>query len=318
MKLEELFGDRIKRDEPLKNHTTYRLGGPADFYFTAKTAKEASSALAAAKEDGLPVFVMGGGSNLLASDSGFRGLVISYAARAVKIEGARVVAESGAVLYSLVRESIASGLTGLEWAAGIPGTVGGAVRGNAGAYGGEIKDSLETVQAIDLADGQVRTFGRDDCAFAYRESIFKRSPWLITLAVFSLAACVDKEASLVKTQEIIAKRRAKQPLEFGNAGSVFKSFVFGEASGIPAGLRSGMPPEFIGYGRIPAAWIIEKAGLKGKVVGGARISEKHGNYFVNTGMASAEEVRELIAYAKMRVKEGFGISLEEEIQYLGF
>lgn len=317
MELLEKFGDRIKRGEMLKNHTTYRIGGPSDFYLEAKTPEDISTAVAAAQADGLPVFVLGGGSNILVSDAGFRGLVIVYAARAVKVEGTRVIADAGAILFSLVKTSIDAGLTGLEWGAGIPGTVGGAIRGNAGAYGGEIKDNLDTVQAIDLTTGELRTFDRTECAFEYRESYFKGRPWLVTRAVFTLSAG-DKAASLAKIKETIDKRRHKQPLEFGNAGSVFKSYVFGEAAKIPESIRAAVPPEYIGYGRIPAAWIIERVGLKGKKIGGAMISEKHANYFVNTGAATAAEVRELIGYAKIKVKKEMGIELTEEIQYVGF
>jgi len=317
MQILELFGDRIKQQEPLKNHTTYRIGGPADFYFPAATPDEASQAIIAARADGLPVFILGGGSNILVSDGGFRGLVISYSARKVLIEGNRAIADAGAVLFALVKSSVDAALVGLEWAAGIPGTVGGAVRGNAGAYGGEIKDHLDTVEAIDLGTGERHTFDRNECGFGYRESFFKGKPWLITRVAFTLAPG-DKETLLAKVKSTIALRCGKQPLEFGSAGSVFKSHVFGEVSKIPKAIRAAVPPKFVEYGRIPAAWFIEHLGLKGKKIGEAQISEKHANYFVNTGHASAADVRELIGYAKMKVKEELGVTLEEEIQYVGF
>jgi UDP-N-acetylmuramate dehydrogenase len=315
MKLLDLFGNRIKRDEPLNRHTTYRLGGPADFYFEAKSPEEAVSAIKAAKEDGVPVFLLGGGSNILVADGGFRGLVLAYGSRGIEISGSRVIVDAGAILFGLVKTSIDAGLTGLEWAAGIPGTVGGAVRGNAGAYGGEIKDNLETVQAVDLANGELATFNRPSCAFGYRESVFKHASWLVVRAVFTLTPG-DKESSLAKIKEIIELRRSKQPLEFGSAGSVFKSFELG--SGIPESIKADLPPKFVEYGRVPAAWLIEKAGLKGKRTGGAMISQKHANYFVNADSATAAEVRALIAYAKMKVQDELGIQLQEEIGYVGF
>ncbi len=317
MKIIEIFGDRIKKNEPLSRHTTYRLGGPADFYFAAKTPEEAAEALAVAKEDGLEVFIMGGGSNILVSDAGFRGLVVSYAARTVTVEGDRVAADAGAIFFSMVKASIEAGLTGLEWASGIPGTVGGAIRGNAGAYGGEIKDSLETVQALRIDTGELRSFKRADCAFGYRDSLFKREPWFIVRAIFALSPG-DKQSGLSKMKEIIGLRQSKQPLEFGNAGSVFKSYVFGDVSAIPSAIANAVPPQFIDYGRIPAAWIFDRLGIKGKTLGGAQISQKHGNYFVNTGRATASEVRELIGYAKMKAYHDLGIKLEEEIEYVGF
>lgn len=317
MKLLEIFGDRVKKDEPMNRHTTYRLGGSADFYFAANGPEEAAAALTAARADRLPVFVLGGGSNVLFSDGGFRGLVLSYAGRKVSVEGNRVVAEGGAVFYSLVRSAIDAGLAGLEWGAGIPGTVGGAVRGNAGAYGGEIKDNIEAVQAIDLGTGEMRTFAASECAFGYRESLFKAKPWLITRAVFTLSpGNIDELRE--KAAKTIAARRNKQPLEFGSAGSVFKSWVFGEAKDIPEKLRMVLPPEFVSYGRVPAAWLIERLGLKGKKIGNAMISEKHGNFFVNAGGATADEVCQLISYAKMKARDEWGIQLQEEIEYVGF
>jgi len=315
MKLLEAFGERIKKDEPLKNHTTYRLGGPADFYFAAESADEVVAALAAAKTDGLDVFILGGGSNVLVADAGFRGLVISCGRRKIDVQGLRLVADAGAVLFSAVKASVEAGLKGLEWASGIPGTVGGAVRGNAGAYGGEVEDSLESVEAISLATGERRSFAKADCSFGYRDSRFKREKWFILSASFALAPG-EKEASLAKIEETIGLRRSKLPLEFGSAGSVFKNFDV--SGGIPPGIRREVPQSFIDYGRIPATWLIERADLKGKKIGAAMISAKHANFFVNTGSANAADVRALIAFAKMKVKEAFGIDLVEEIEYVGF
>jgi UDP-N-acetylmuramate dehydrogenase len=317
MKLIDVYGERVKRDEPLKNHTTYRLGGPADFYFTAKSFDELANAIVCARAEKIPVFIIGGGSNVLVSDAGFRGLVVSYAAREIKITDNLVLADAGAILFSLVKSSVEAGLTGLEWAAGIPGTIGGAIRGNAGAYGGEIKDVLTAAWAINLSDGQIKKFSNAECAFGYRESYFKGRPHHIVRAEFALAPG-DRAEALKKIKETIELRRNKQPLEFGNAGSVFKSYVYKDARDLPEKLTAGMPPEYLRYGRIPAAWIIQSLGLKGKQIGGAQISEKHANYFVNTGNATAAEVRELIAYAKMTVEKELGIILFEEIEYVGF
>jgi len=315
MKLLEIFGERIKKNEPLNRHTTYRLGGPADFYFEAKSPEEAAAALGAAKEGGLPAFALGGGSNVLVSDAGFRGLVIAYAARKTEIRGSRLAADAGAILFAAVRSSADAGLAGLEWAAGIPGTVGGAIRGNAGAYGGEIKDVLESVDALNFETGERRNFAGDECGFGYRESRFKRERWFLLGATFALSPG-DKAELLAKIKETVVLRVSKQPLEFGSAGSVFKSLVI--ADGVPASIKGDVPQKYVDFGRIPAAWLIERAGLKGRRIGEAMISEKHANYFVNTGKASAAEVRELIAYAKMEIRKAFGIELVEEIEYVGF
>jgi len=317
MKLLELFGERIKKNEPLKNHTTYRIGGPADFYLEIKNAAEAAKAIKLAREDGLLVFVLGGGSNILVSDAGFRGLVIVYGGREVKVEGSRLIADAGAITFLAVKMSTEAGLGGLEWAAGIPGTIGGAIRGNAAAYGGETKNAIETVEAVNLITGEPQTFDRSSCRFGYRDSIFKHEPWLITRAAFALVPG-DRDALTAKASELVSIRRGKLPLEFGSAGSVFKNFIFNDPSELSEKLQKVLPPEYKESRRIPAGFFTDILGLKGKRLGGAMISEKHGNFFVNTGAATAAEVRELIDYAKMKVKEEFGVALEEEIQYVGF
>jgi UDP-N-acetylmuramate dehydrogenase len=317
MKLLEHFGDRVKKNEPLKNHTTYRIGGPADFYLEVKDAVDAAQAIKAAHEDGLAIFVLGGGSNILVSDAGFRGLVMSFAGRKVSIEGNRLIADAGAVTYLAVKMSTEAGLAGFEWAAGIPGTIGGAIRGNAAAYGGETKNLIETIEAINLVNGETQTFDRTACRFGYRESIFKHEPLFITRAAFALISG-DRSALVAKAAELISIRRGKLPLEFGNAGSVFKNYFFNDLSNLSQKLQNVLPHEYKESLRIPAGFFTDLLGLKGKRLGGAMISEKHGNFFVNTGAATAAEVRELIEYAKMKVKEEFGVILEEEIQYVGF
>ena len=317
MKLQEIFGIRIKKDELLKNHTTYRIGGPADLYLEVKSVDEAVEAIRAATRDNLPVFVLGGGSNILVADAGFRGMVLVYGARAIKIEGSRLIADAGAVTFLAVKMSTEAGLSGLEWAAGIPGTVGGAIRGNAGAYGAEIKNAIETVEAVNVKTGQMQTFDRAACRFGYRDSVFKREQWLITRAAFALTPG-NREELAAKTNELVNNRRAKLPLEFGSAGSVFKNFVFNDPPELSEKLQKVLPPEYKESRRIPAGFFTDILGLKGKRLGGAMISERHGNFFVNTGSATAAEVRELIDYAKMKVKEEFGVILQEEIQYVGF
>jgi len=317
MKILEAFGNRIKKDEPLKNHTTYRIGGPADLYLEVKSAAEAAKAVKCAKEDGLNIFVLGGGSNILVSDAGFRGLVLVYGGREIKIEGSRLIADAGAITFLAVKMSTEAGLAGFEWASGIPGTIGGAIRGNAAAYGGETKNSIETVEAVNLKTGEMQTFDRSSCRFGYRDSIFKHEPWFITRAAFALASG-DRDALAAKAAELVSIRRGKLPLEYGSAGSVFKNFIFNDLSELSEKLQNALPPEYVESRRIPAGFFTNVLGLKGKNIGDAVISTQHGNFFVNAGTAKASEVRELIDYAKMKVKEEFGVTLEEEIQYVGF
>jgi len=317
MKLLELFGERIKKNEPLKNHTTYRIGGPADFYLEVKNAEEAAQAIKLAHDDGLPVFVLGGGSNILVADAGVRGLVIVYGGREVKVEGNRLIADAGAITFLAVKMSTEAGLAGFEWAAGIPGTIGGAIRGNAAAYGGETKNSIETIEAVNLKTGEPQTFDQSSCRFGYRDSIFKHEPWLITRAAFVLSPG-DRDALMAKSSELVSIRRGKLPLDFGSAGSVFKNSFFSNFSELSEKLKKILPEKYLESRCIPAGFFTEILGLKGKCLGGAMISEQHGNFFVNSGSATAAEVRGLIDYAKMKVKEEFAVTLEEEIQYVGF
>ncbi len=307
----------MKTKELLSNHTTYRIGGFADFYFEAKTADEIKAALAAANEDGLPVFILGGGSNILVSDDGIRGLTIVPALRKIEINTEKIYAEAGAISALLARLTAEAGLAGLEWSAGLPGTVGGALRGNAGGYGAAMGDAVLNVQVIDLRDNRLVSLNKNECCFAYRGSIFKKEPYLILGATFSLRPG-DRTALIARMDEIVAKRNVANPAGVGSAGCVFKNFEFSSTDELSDRVKEKMPPEYFAWKKIPAAWLVESLGLKGKKIGGAQISEQHANFFVNAGGATAAEVRELIAYAKMKVSDEYGISLHEEIQYVGF
>ena len=317
MKLQEIFGDRVKINELMKLHTTYRIGGPADFYLEVRTADEVKNALVAAKEDNLAIFVLGGGSNILVSDDGIRGLVLVPALRGIEIKSERIYAEAGALSALFARLASEAGFAGLEWAAGLPGTVGGAIRGNAGGYGSAMGDAILDVHAIDLRDNSVVNFSKKECSFVYRGSIFKNEPYLILGASFSLRPG-DKTALVKKINEIVATRNVKNPSGVGSAGCVFRNFEFSSEEQLSGKLRSKLPPEYLEWKKIPAAWLIESLDLKGKMIGKAQISEEHANFFVNTGGATASEVLELISYAKMKVRDELGIQLQEEIQYVGF
>jgi UDP-N-acetylmuramate dehydrogenase len=317
MKLLEIFGDRVKTNELMSKHTTYRIGGSADFYLEVDNADEVKTALLVAKDDGLPVFILGGGSNILVSDDGIRGLVIAPALRKMEINDKRVYAEAGVVSALFARLVSEAGFAGLEWAAGLPGTIGGAIRGNAGGYGSAMGNAVLSVDAVDLRDGCEVNLPKDQCGFAYRESIFKKEPYFILGASFSLKAG-DKNALMGRMNEIIAARGDKIPLGVGSAGSVFKNHYFDSPEELSERVRVALPPEYLASKKIPAVWLIQTLGLKGKMIGKAQVSPKHANFFVNTGGATASEVHELIAYAKMKVLDEYGIQLQEEIQYVGF
>ncbi|MFA5853699.1 MAG: UDP-N-acetylmuramate dehydrogenase [Patescibacteria group bacterium] len=314
------FGDRLKKDEPLAKHVHIRIGGPADFYLEAKSSEEIAQAVEAAVSDNLPFAIFGGGSNTLPSDEGFRGLVIQAANRAWRIEGTRVIAEAGVPSGFLARKTAEAGLTGLEWAVSLPGTIGGAVRGNAGCFGGEIKDILVSVDVLRVADGRVErnVCKNEECSFAYRESRFKRSHDAVLSAEFMLASAT-KESCLAKLEDVLSKRKADQPNEAPSAGCMFKNFDFKDEAEL-AKLKEHVevPDMFVRAKRLPAGWLIEQADLKGKTIGGAQVSTKHGNFLLNLGNATASDVLQLISLIKMRIRDDYGLQLEEEVQLLGF
>lgn len=330
------FGDRLKKDEPLSKHVNIRIGGPASYYLEARSSDELVAAVEAALADGLPFVVIGGGSNTLPSDEGFKGLVIQAANRAWRIDppspdgygGARVHAEAGVPSAFLARKTAEAGLTGLEWAASLPGTIGGAVRGNAGCFGGEIRDCVVSVDALRInrgpsPQGTIPTVERvvytaEDCRFGYRDSAFKRSPDVILDVELELRQA-PKEECLKRLEDVLSKRRLEQPTGNASAGCMFKNFEYREESDIEKlKSRLDVPSEFLKRKRIPAGWLIEQADLKGTRIGGAMISEKHGNFLVNLGGAAASDVVQLISLVKMKVRDSFGIQLEEEVQLLGF
>lgn len=259
-------GVKFRKNVLLKNHTTFKIGGPAKYFFVAETKDDLIKAILEAKKLNLPFFILAGGSNLLVSDDGYKGLVI----------------KTGKPLSSYVSK-------GLEWAAGIPGTVEGAVYGNAGAFGKSMKDAVESVEVFDAEIKKIKVFKNRDCKFAYRDSIFKRNKNLIILSV----KIKSKKSNPKKIKKYFKYKKEKQPLDYASAGSVFKN---------PEGFSAGE--------------LVEKCGLKGKRIGNVKISEKHANFIVNLGQGRAKDVKKLIKLIKKKVKEKFGIKLEEEIELL--
>jgi len=288
----------IKQNEPLSEYCTYRIGGPARVLFLAANEREIVAGIEIAKEKNFKMMILGGGSNILFSDRGFDGLVLKLANNFIKIaeekeNRAVVLAGAGAPLAALVKFALDNSLAGMEWAAGIPGTAGGAIRGNAGAFGREIGAAVLRVRALEISGKSIvpAIVGKEDCAFGYRESVFKRNKNLvITAAKFVLEKGNANEIA-DKIKECAEKKRISQPLDFPSAGSVFKN-----------------PEGFF------AAKIIEDCGLKGRSAGGAQISEKHANFIVNRGNARADDVLALIAQIKAAAKEKFAVDLKEEIE----
>lgn len=282
-----------KENVLLSQYTTFRIGGPARYFFVAKNTEDLIEAVKFARGKKLPFFILGSGSNLLVSDQGFNGLVIKAENQGLKLDKNIVTAEAGVPLAKLVKLSIDSGLTGLEWAIGIPGVIAGAVRGNTGAFGQSISESVEKVEVLNGELEKV-VFNRSDCCFDYRESVFKKSRDVILCVELELERG-DKEKSQETIKEHLIQRLDKNPRGYPSAGCIFKN---------PKPLATGQ--------------LIDQCGLKGKKIGQAMISSKHANFIVNLGEAKAEDVIGLIKIIKESVKQKFGIDLQEEIQYLGF
>jgi UDP-N-acetylmuramate dehydrogenase len=291
----------IKRNEPLSGHTSFGIGGPADLLAYPADRDDLVVLLGELAKRGLPYFLLGGGTNLLVKDGGFRGVVISLQRmKAIRIEReyrsiggvfAVVSAEAGASLAKLLSFAVEEGLTGLEFAAGIPGTVGGAVCMNAGTAAGETGDVIESVFLLS-PEGALITRDRDQMGFGYRTASIPDGH--LILAVRLILRRDDKDKIKAKVRELIDARNQRQPLGLRNAGSVFKN------------------PQEESAGRL-----IEAAGLKGKTVGGAQVSEKHANFIVNLGNASASDVIKLMELVKQAVLDARGVRLEPEIKIIG-
>lgn len=295
----------------LANFTTFKIGGAAKYFIKAKNQKEIIDAVKWAKKRNLPFFVLGNGSNVLFSDDGFEGLVINVRCSKFEIRGKKIVAEAGCPLQKLVQETVKKSLAGLEWAAGIPGTLGGAIYGNAGAFSKEIKDVVEKVKILELKNYELRIkeLKNKDCKFGYRESVFKKKKKLIILEATLKLKKGDKKELKEKVKEILKIRKEKQPLEYPSAGSVFKNVPLKE---IPKKIQKKFKDK-IKNGFLPAAVLIETAGLKGKKIGGAKISEKHANFIINIKNAKVKDILALINLIKRTVYQKFKIKLKEEI-----
>ena len=306
---------KIKGEVPLKDHTIFKIGGPARYFFVAQNEKDLKNAILWAKKKKIPFFILGGGSNVLFSDEGFRGLVIKIQNSNLKIQNEnskfKIICGAGLSLSKLVFKSLEIGATGLENLAGIPGTLGGAIWGNAGAFGREIGDVVEEVKVLDVRGLklEIKKLKKDDCKFGYRDSIFKkRKNWVILEATLKLKKGEKKEIE-ERIKEILKLRKEKQPLELPCAGSIFKNIPIEK---VPKKIQEKFK-ERIKNGFLPAGALIEAANLKGYQVGGAKISEKHANFIVNLGNAKASDVLKLIELTKKKVRKKFKIQLKEEI-----
>ncbi|MDO4295513.1 MAG: UDP-N-acetylmuramate dehydrogenase [bacterium] len=286
--------EQLHCEEPLSRHTTFRIGGPAEYFVLPRNEEELCAVLKLCEERKLAWYLIGNGSNLLVSDAGVRGVVISLEKgwRELRIQGNAMRVGAGLLLSKVANAAAAASLGGLEFAAGIPGTVGGAVRMNAGAYGGEIKDVLREAKVL-TKEGRTKVLTKEELQFSYRQSCVSQKGYLVLEVVFELHPAAESEIRQ-RMQELSVSRREKQPLEYPSAGSTFKR---------PEGYFAGK--------------LIEEAGLRGFAVGDAQVSEKHCGFVINRGNATAEQVMSLCEHIQKKVQEQFGVKLEMEVQKMG-
>jgi UDP-N-acetylmuramate dehydrogenase len=297
----------------LSERTRFGIGGPADLYVEAASEPAFSAALRIARSSGAAYSVIGAGTNLIVSDAGFDGIVLRFTADNISNDGAIVRAEAGAELQTLVDYSIEHGLRGMETMTGIPGSVGAAVYGNAGAYGHSIDERVERVRFLD--GDAVRSFTAPECQFRYRESIFKDHKHWVILSV-ELRMTPAPAPELRQTADDILKvRLAKYPADMKCAGSIFKNLILAE---LPESVRLQIPERVIREGKAPSAYFLEQVGAKGMHRGGVRVADYHANLIYNSGGGSARDLCALISELKVRVRSRFGLELEEEVQYVGF
>lgn len=294
-KLKQLLEEEdVVLGEEMKYHTTFRVGGPAHFFVTPKTEEQLQSVLKLCKETDTPWFILGRGSNLLVSDRGFDGVVIHMQKHwnHYHTEENRIFAQAGAMMSAVSQEALRNGLTGFEFASGIPGTIGGGLRMNAGAYGGEMKQVVLSAKVMD-SNGTVLELSKDELELGYRTSTIGRNGYIALSCVIELQPG-DPDCIRSTMEEMNAKRRQKQPLEYGSAGSTFKR---------PEGYFAGK--------------LIQDAGLKGFSIGDAQVSEKHAGFVINRGNAKAADIMKLCREVSRRVHEQFGVNLEMEVRRLG-
>lgn len=292
--IQKIDENRLRIDEPMATHTTFRVGGKADYFAMPHSVEEVQNLIALCRQEKMPYYIMGNGSNLLVSDKGYRGLIIQIykEMNAIVVQGDKIVAQAGALLSKVGNVALDAELTGFEFAAGIPGTVGGAVVMNAGAYGGEMKDILLSATIV-TQEGEIKILSIDELDLGYRTSVIGRENYVVLEARYQLQKG-NKEIIRAKMDELKTQRTTKQPLEYPSAGSTFKR---------PEGYFAGK--------------LIQDAGLRGFQVGGAQVSEKHCGFVINTGDATAADIANLIKQVSEQVMQTFGVKLETEVKFLG-
>lgn len=307
----------VKEQVVLAPYTTFKIGGPARYFTEVSDATGVTEAFEWAEKNEVPTFVLAGGSNVLFSDQGYHGLVIHIIGEHTRLSEQTLAASAASTLSAVIFKSLEEGLGGMEYMYGIPGSLGGAVRGNAGAFGTEMADVVTKVKAVNQATGFVREFLNAECEFGYRQSFFKKHLEWVILEVTCTLKPGGNPAELIRiAKETMAKREAKHPQDAKCAGSFFMNpVVTNEKLLTEFEEENGSPSK---NGKLPAGWLITHVGLRGKKIGGAQMSKRHPNYLVNTGNATADDVVMLASAVKTRVRNELGIQLREEIQFVGF
>lgn len=306
----------IQENFSLAPITSFRIGGNASYFVDVRSVAELKEALLFAKEKNIDFYVLAGGTNILISDKGFDGIIIRMKMNEIKSNKTMITADAGVPLIKVVNIAANECLTGIESLAGVPGTFGGAVRGNAGAFGTEVGSRISYVTALDANTLEFKKFPKEICDFSYRSSHFKKHKNLIIVSATLELDLSEKESCQQKVKDVVMGRTHKGLQGVKSAGSFFMN---------PKVENSALLEEFKNdkgvaarNNVLPAGWVIERAGLRGKKIGGAAISEEHANYIVNTGDAKAEDVIMLVSYIKQQVRDQLGIQLQEEVNYLGF
>lgn len=304
--------EKFQKNTPLAQHTNFEIGGYADYFWVIKARQDLLKAIAFSQKKNLPYYILGAGTNVLVSDQGFRGLILKMENQKIKVQGERIRCEAGALLKEVIRVALDHDLEGLENLWGIPGTIGGAIYGNAGAFGTFIGQRISKVRVLDPKRGKICLLSPRECQFAYRQSIFQKNKLIILEATLKLKP-VQNLSRLKKRIAEIKKIRKRHPYQ-RCAGSVFKNIQVEDAKKI----SPKIPPVCFQNQEIKVACLIEQLGLKGKRVGEAEVSLEHANFIVNRGAARAQEVLALITLIRQAVKKEFKLNLETEIQFVGF
>ncbi|MFH1412620.1 MAG: UDP-N-acetylmuramate dehydrogenase [bacterium] len=307
---------KIEKNVSLAEMTTFNIGGPAKYFVKVVNEQELKHAILWAKTKNEKTYFLGGGSNVLINDDGVDGLVIKLNNKELSVKGEVIAAGAGVVFGQILEFSKERNLAGLEWAIGIPGTIGGAVRGNAGAYGGCIADLVKKVRVFNMSEMKFKNFDNEECKFSYRHSIFKDNANLIIWQI-ELELSHSAESKIKQLMDKYLQQRLKVQPKFPSAGCIFKNLIVDELPADNEIVKKAVKLNIIKGGKLACGYIIDQLNFKGKKVGGALVSPDHSNFILNCDKATAKDVKALINEIKDKVKEKFGINLQEEVQYFG-